>query len=130
MITVGVATQARVALSAALAYTMRREAFSRRLIEQPVIRHRLARCGAQLESLWSWIESFVYQMRHLAIEEAETRLGGLTAQAKAQAGMVLDECAQCVVLLFGGNGYTKGGQGEIAEMLYREGKLGMDPHCP
>jgi acyl-CoA dehydrogenase len=44
---------------------------------------------------------------------ADVELGGLTAAAKAQAGVVLKECADCAVLLFGGNGYTRSGQGEI-----------------
>lgn len=34
---------------------------------------------------------------------------------KAQAGIVFDECARCAVLLFGGNGFTQGGQGELVE---------------
>lgn len=46
---------------------------------------------------------------------ADRELGGLTAMCKANAGMVLDECARCAVLLFGGNGYTRSGQGEIIE---------------
>jgi acyl-CoA dehydrogenase len=51
---------------------------------------------------------------------ADVELGGLTAAAKAQAGVVLKECADCAVLLFGGNGYTRSGQGEIAERMWRE----------
>lgn len=46
---------------------------------------------------------------------ADEELGGLTALCKANAGIVLDECARCAVLLFGGNGYTRTGKGEIAE---------------
>lgn len=84
-------------------------------MEQPVVRHRLAKAGAQLESQWAWMEQFVYQMINLNKAEADVELGGLTAAAKAQAGIVLNECAQCAVLLFGGNGYTRTGQGEIAE---------------
>ena len=34
--------------------------------------------------------------------------------------MVLNECAQCAVLLFGGNGYSRTGVGEVAERIYRE----------
>lgn len=52
--------------------------------------------------------------------DADVELGGLTAAAKAQAGMVLKECADCAVLLFGGNGFTRTGQGEIAERMWRE----------
>lgn len=48
-------------------------------------------------------------------ETADQELGGLTALCKANAGIVLDECARCAVLLFGGNGYTRTGKGEIAE---------------
>lgn len=106
---------ARVALSSAFEYCMKREAFGKQLMDQPVVRHRLAKCGALLESHWTWVENFVYQMTQLSEQRANMELGGLTALAKAQAGIVLDECARCALLLFGGNGYTKTGQGEIAE---------------
>ena len=119
-IAIGVTRQARVALSAAFEYCMKREAFGMTLMDQPVVRHRLAKCGAELESLWAWMEQFVYQMTKLSKVEADLELGGLTALAKAQAGRVLDECARCAVLLFGGNGYTRSGQGELVEMIYRE----------
>lgn len=117
-IAIGVTRQARVALAAAFAYCMQREAFGKTLIEQPVVRLRLAKAGALLESQWAWIEQFVYQMTKLKKAEADVELGGLTALAKAQAGMVLDECARCAVLLFGGNGYTTTGKGEIAERKF------------
>lgn len=111
---------ARVALSSAMGYVLKREAFGKALIEQPVVRHRLAKAGAELETMQTWVESFLYNMTQLTKEEADARLGGLTALAKAKAGMVLNECAQTAVLLFGGNGYTRTGQGEIAEKMYRE----------
>jgi acyl-CoA dehydrogenase len=119
-IAVAVNRQARVALSAAFEYCLKREAFGKTLMDQPVVRHRLAKAGAELESLTAWVEQFLYQMVHLPPREADTKLGGLTALAKAKAGMVINECAQCAVLLFGGNGYTTTGQGEIAERIYRE----------
>ncbi|KAL8729886.1 MAG: hypothetical protein Q9166_004443 [cf. Caloplaca sp. 2 TL-2023] len=117
---IAVTRQARVALAAAFEYCLQREAFGKILMEQPVVRHRLAKAGALLESQWAWIEQFVYQMTKLGKVEADIQLGGLTALAKAQAGIVLDECARCAVLLFGGNGFTTTGRGEIAERIYRE----------
>lgn len=120
VIAVGVTAQARAALAAAFAYTLRRRAFGAALVEQPVVRHRLAKAGAELEALHAWVEGFVYAMAHLSKDEADVRLGGLTALAKAKAGMVLSEVAQTAVLLFGGNGVTRSGQGQIAEMVYRE----------
>jgi acyl-CoA dehydrogenase len=106
---------ARTALSAAFEYSMKREAFGKVLMDQPVVRHRLAKAAAQLESHWPWVENFVYQITQMSEQRANMELGGLTALAKAQAGIVLNECAQTALLLFGGNGYTKSGQGEIAE---------------
>lgn len=117
-ISIGVNRISRVALSSAFEYCLKREAFGKTLMDQPVVRHRLAKCGADLEAHWSWIEQFTYQMTKLSEEDANRELGGLTALAKAQAGRVLELCANTAVLLYGGNGYTKSGQGEIAEREY------------
>ncbi|KAF2735215.1 short-chain specific acyl-CoA dehydrogenase mitochondrial precursor [Polyplosphaeria fusca] len=119
-IAIGATRQARVALAAAGEYVLRREAFGKALVEQPVVRQRLARCGAMMESQWAWVEGFVYQMTMLEKGVADMELGGLTAMVKAQSGVVLNECAQCAMLLFGGNGYTRSGQGELVERIYRE----------
>ncbi|KAK5172676.1 uncharacterized protein LTR77_002796 [Saxophila tyrrhenica] len=119
-IAVKVTTQARVALSEAFKYCMKREAFGAPLINQPVVRHRLAKAGALLETQWSWVEALVYENGNLSKEAADAKLGGLTALAKAQAGIVLNECSQCAQLLFGGNGYTQTGQGELIEKITRE----------
>ncbi|EAU30192.1 conserved hypothetical protein [Aspergillus terreus NIH2624] len=119
-IAVGVTRQARVALSSAFAYCLKREAFGKSLMDQPVVRHRLAKAGAELETMWAFMEQLLYQMCHLSKEEADRQLGGVTAMAKAKAAMVLNECAQCAVLLFGGAGFTQSGQGELVEAIYRE----------
>ncbi|KAF5010940.1 hypothetical protein FDECE_2903 [Fusarium decemcellulare] len=119
-ISIGVTQTARAALSAAFAYVQKREAFGQALIEQAVVRNRLARCGAELESLSAWVDQLVYQMSQSSKGNAAPELGGLVALAKARAGIVLDECARCAVLLFGGNGYTRTGQGELVEKIYRE----------
>ena len=119
-IAISATTQARVAISTAFAYVLKRQAFGQPLMAREVVRHRLAKCGADIEALWAWLETFLYAMEHMPKEEADVKLGGLTAAAKAKAGMVLNECAQCSVLLHGGNGFTQSGQGEIAEMIYRE----------
>lgn len=120
VIAVGTTRQARVALSSAFAYCMKREAFGKTLMEQPVVRHRLAKAGAELEMLQAWVDQFVYMMTRLTKAEADVKLGGLTALAKAKAGMVFHTCAETAVLLFGGNGYTRTGQGEVAEKAWRD----------
>ena len=88
---IGATRLARVALSAAFEYCMHREAFGKPLLDQPVVRHRLAKCGALLESQWAWVEQFTYLMCVMPNLEVNAKLGGLTALSKAQAGMVLDE---------------------------------------
>lgn len=93
MIALGATRQSRVALSTAMGYVMKREAFGKPLAEQPVVRHRLAKAGAQLEMLQAWLDQFLWQMLHLPKSQADKRLGGLTALVKATAGMVLNECA-------------------------------------
>ncbi len=78
--------QARVALSAAFAYALKREAFGKPLMDNQVVRARLARAGSLLESHWAWVEMFVYQMCNMKKEDADIELGGLTAAAKAHTG--------------------------------------------
>ncbi|KAJ5959424.1 Acyl-CoA oxidase/dehydrogenase type 1 [Penicillium vulpinum] len=120
IIAIGVTRQARVALSSAFSYCLKREAFGKTLMDQPVVRHRLAKAGAELETMWAWFEQILYQLAHLSKEEGDRQLGGLTALAKAKAGMVLNECAQTAVLLFGGSGFTQSGQGELVEAILRD----------
>ncbi|KAI1350083.1 putative acyl-CoA dehydrogenase [Xylaria sp. FL0043] len=119
-IAIGTTRQARVALSSAFEYVMKREAFGKPLMDQPVVRHRLAKAGGLLESQWAWVEQFAYQMSRMPKDDADRELGGMTGLLKAQAGMILHECASTAVLLFGGNGFTRSGQGELVEMIYRE----------
>lgn len=126
-IAVGTCTQARVALSAAFAYVLKRRAFGQPLMAREVVRHRLAKAGAELEAVWSWVETFLYAMGRMDKARADVKLGGLTAAVKAKAGMVLAECAQCSVLLFGGNGITRSGQGQVAEMIFREANAARIP---
>ena len=120
LISMGVTRQARVALSTAVEYVMKREAFGKVLMEQPVVRHRIAKAGAELESLQGWLFEIVYALNNMTKVEADEKLGGLTSLLKAKAGIVFNECAQTAVLLFGGNGYTRTGQGELVEKIYRD----------
>ena len=118
-ICISVMRQSRVALSNAFAYCLKRKAFGKPLMDQPVVRNRLSVCGGQLEAHFALVEQLAYMMTKLTKEEADIRLGGLIALSKAQAGRILNECAQCGVLLHGGNGFTVTGQGETAESKCR-----------
>ncbi len=66
------------------------------------MRHRLAKAGAEPETLSAWMQQFLYQVNNVP-KGMDRGLGGLTALAKTKAVMVLNECAQAAVLLCGGN---------------------------
>lgn len=119
-ISIGVTRQARVAVSTALDYTLKREAFGKPLIEQPVVRHRLAKAGAAVEAQWAWVEQIAYQMSKMTKEDADRELGGLTGLVKASAGIVLDNVARTAVVLLGGNGLTRSGRGELVQRIYMD----------
>jgi len=64
-----------------------------------------------------------YAERQTLLRVRETRHDGKwynVIYLKVKAGMVFKECAETAVLLFGGNGYTRTGQGEIVEKAYRD----------
>ncbi|KAG0158118.1 hypothetical protein PDIDSM_5631 [Penicillium digitatum] len=106
-----------VALSAAISYYFKREAFGKTLMDQPVVRHRRSKAGAELESMWTWIEQILYQLVHHSKED-DRQLGSLMALSKAKSAMVLNECVQTAVLLFEGSGFTKSGPGKLVEGMF------------
>merc|ERR1719218_213196 len=53
-------------------------------------------------------------------QEATLKLGGPTALLKLQCTKVFEYCAREAAQVFGGLGYTRGGQGEKVERLSRE----------
>ncbi|KAF4454907.1 Acyl- dehydrogenase NM [Fusarium albosuccineum] len=107
--------QSRKLLSTAFDYVIKREAFGKPLIDQPVVRNRLGSAGADLEAQWAWIEQLTYSMKVLPKEEADRLLGGQTALAKVRAGKLLAQCAEQAQLLLGGNSVTLTGQGQLVE---------------
>ncbi|KAJ3548246.1 hypothetical protein NM208_g1109 [Fusarium decemcellulare] len=119
--------QSRKLLSTAFDYVIKREAFGKPLIDQPVVRNRLGSAGADLEAQWAWIEQLTYSMKILPKEEADRLLGGQTALAKVRAGKLLGQCAEQAQLLLGGNSVTLTGQGQLVEMISREIYLSRVP---
>ncbi|KAI8924150.1 acyl-CoA dehydrogenase/oxidase [Entophlyctis helioformis] len=120
----GIAIQAnrfaRVCLSEALAYAQKRETFGKKLIEHGVIRNKLGHMARKVEATHAWIEMLIYQFQTLPREIAQARLGGATALLKAQSTQTMEFCAREAAQIFGGLSFTRGGQGEKVERLYRE----------
>jgi len=111
---------ARVCYEEAFKYAHKRKTFGQLLVNHPVIRLKLADMARQCEALHCWIEHITYQMCTMNHEEAMIKLGGPMALLKAHATKTLEFCAREAMQVLGGIGYTRGGQGEKVERLYRE----------
>jgi alkylation response protein AidB-like acyl-CoA dehydrogenase len=92
----------RTALDDALQWTLRREAFDKFLIEQPVVRYKLGNMGRQVEALQAWTEQVVYQLENLNDADGARLLGGTTALLKVEAGFVCKYVAEECLKLMGG----------------------------
>lgn len=112
----------RVCLEDVIEHCKRRKAFGKPLMEQAVVRHKIAQMARQVEALTAWIEAIIYQQTQMTIEEANVKLGGQTALLKVQATATIEFVANESVKLFGGMGLTKTGAGQRVEMIFREFK--------
>ena len=101
-------------------HAFKRKTFGKKLIEHPVIRFKLAQMARQVESAHAWLESITYQMKTLPHSEQNRLLGGPIALLKAHGSQVFEFCAREAAQIFGGLAYTRGGQGDKVERLYRE----------
>lgn len=111
---------ARVCYEDAVTYAHKRETFGKRLVDHPVIRFKLANMVRQIEAGQAWLEVLLHQMNNMTKDEAMMRLGGPIALLKAQSTQTFEFCAREAAQIFGGLAYTRGGQGERVERLYRE----------
>ncbi|BGP24446.1 hypothetical protein JCM10295v2_003359 [Rhodotorula toruloides] len=122
----GIAMQAnrfaRVCLEESIKYANKRMTFGKKLIDHPVIRAKLASMAQKIESTHAWLEAVVYQTTQYDHDTISLRGGGTMALLKAQSTETLEFCAREACQIFGGLSYSKGGQGEKVERLYRDAK--------
>jgi alkylation response protein AidB-like acyl-CoA dehydrogenase/cytochrome b involved in lipid metabolism len=119
-LTVQVVRFARVCLEEAIKYAHKRKTFGQRLIDHPVLRNKIAHMARNVEATQAWLDLITYQKTKLSHKEQSERLGGAIALLKAQATTTFELCAREASQIFGGLAYTRGGQGEKVERLYRE----------
>jgi len=110
---------ARVCCEEAFKWAVKRKTFGKRLVDHPVIRAKFAEMIRQIEASQAWLELITYQLSVMPKKE-QSRLAGTIAILKAHASKVFEFCAREALQIFGGSGYTRGGQGEKVERLYRE----------
>eukprot|EP00933_Yihiella_yeosuensis_P034296 TRINITY_DN27795_c0_g2_i1.p1 TRINITY_DN27795_c0_g2~~TRINITY_DN27795_c0_g2_i1.p1 ORF type:complete len:546 (-),score=114.75 TRINITY_DN27795_c0_g2_i1:110-1660(-) len=109
--------QVRAALTDTFLWARQRKIFGKQLIDQPVIRNKLAQAVSALESVQSYNEAVTYDMCKTKDGPVNQRLGGPIAMLKYQttrtAWNVADNCVQ----ILGGRGITRTGMGAKVEGL-------------
>lgn len=113
----------RLVLAECFKWANQRIVFGKKLIEQPVIRGKLAIMAAQIEAVQAWTEQITHQMNVLSHEEQSVVLAGPIALLKffctRVANLVSDEACQ----IFGGRAITRTGMGRIIEAFQKSNKF-------
>lgn len=100
-----------------------REAFGKKLIEQPVIRYKLGAMIADYQATYSQFEKLTYQYNTLSRDEANAKLGGPTGLLKYRCTRMSEHVSDGAVQIFGGRGVTKLGMGKNVERYMKAFKL-------
>ncbi|KAI5120210.1 hypothetical protein M0805_006316 [Coniferiporia weirii] len=109
----------RVMVDECLKWATQRKVFGKPLINQPVVRAKIAGMIARAESLQAWLENVTYQMCNMAYKEQAQKLAGQIAFLKMQCTRGAQETARDAVQIFGGRGITQGGMGKFIEHYHR-----------
>jgi len=109
--------QTRAAVADAFLWAKQRKVFGKPLIDQPVIRNKLASSVAALESVQSYNEAITYDMANSREGPVGTRLAGPIAMLKYQSTRMAWKVADDTVQILGGRGITRTGMGAKVEGL-------------
>lgn len=113
----------RMVLEECMKWAMQRKVFGKALMQQPVIRAKLAEMAAAIESVHSLLEDVTYQMSKMTQTQINKDLAGPIALLKYKqtrvATMVSDNACQ----IFGGRAVTGTGMGYIIEKFQRSFKF-------
>jgi len=107
--------QVRAALTDAFLWARQRKIFGKQLIDQPVIRAKLAASAAALESVQAFNEAITYDMSKSS--PLGTRLAGPIAMLKLQTTRMAWDVVDNTVQILGGRGITRTGMGARVEGL-------------
>ncbi|GAP83093.1 putative acyl- dehydrogenase [Rosellinia necatrix] len=113
----------RTVVEECLKWAHQRIVFGKRLIDQPVIRQKLAKMIALVEANQAWLESITYQMCNMPYSEQSKHLGGPVGLLKMSITRAAHEIADESVQIFGGRGLTQSGMGRVIEMFHRTYKF-------
>jgi len=93
--------------------------FGKPLLEQPVVRSKLAGMIARVETSQAWLENITHQMNHMPYKDQAKYLAGPLGLLKMQTTRSAQDMARDAAQIFGGRGITKTGLGRIIEGFHR-----------
>ena len=96
----------RLMVEEAFKWSMQRKVFGKRLLDQPVIRFKLAQMAADVEGVHSMLEDLTFQMSHMTEEEMNAKLAGTIALLKVRCQVSVS----VVVVVDDVSGGQSGGQ--------------------
>lgn len=104
-------------------WAMQRRAFGKRLVDQPVIRYKLAEMTAAIESIDAWAESITYQMEKMPFKDQMEQLAAPIALLKFHTTRCCVMIADNACQIFGGRAVTRTGMGKRIEEFQRGYKI-------
>merc|ERR1719247_3264661 len=121
MIVVFCINRARICTEDVFKWSMQRKVFGKQLVEQPVIREKLAQMFAGLESATAMLYEVTHAMNKMGPQSAE--IGGRIALLKYYTIRTCHLVADNAVQILGGRGVTKGAMGRCVEVFSRAYKV-------
>jgi len=109
--------QVRAAIADTFMWAHQRKIFGKRLIDQPVIRNKLASSVAAMEAAQSYNEAITYDMCKAKGGPVGERMAGPIAMLKYQVTRTAWKVADDTVQILGGRGITRTGMGAKIEGL-------------
>lgn len=119
----GTVRMCRTVVEETLKWANQRLVFSKRLIDQPVIRQKLAKMISLVELNQSYLEAITHQMCHMPYAQQARYLAGPIGLLKMSSTRAAHEIADEAVQIWGGRGLTTTGMGRIIEMFNRTYKF-------
>ncbi|KAJ3051696.1 hypothetical protein HK102_012018 [Quaeritorhiza haematococci] len=123
LIICAVARVSRLCVEESFKWAFQRKVFGKRLIEQPVIRNKLAHMVSQTEAVQSWLENLTYQMTQMSYKEQSIKLAGPIALLKLFSTRVAHNVSDEACQILGGRAITKTGMGSVVEGFQRTYKF-------
>ncbi|OGM46631.1 acyl-CoA dehydrogenase [Aspergillus bombycis] len=112
--------KSRTCLALAMSYAMRRKTFGQPLIQNQIIRRKLAELAHRVEAHWAWLEQLAFYINHDPLGWQSPQIASRIALLKVQGGQMLELAAREAQQIFGGAGYQKGGVGATIEQISRD----------